>query len=109
MVPEPNYLHLEEDLFPSITLYKELLFDNPRTGFHAEIFERVAYSSRDRSIDLTESLEHVLKKGTPPRTQSTRTNLSFKFWCSTPCCKITDSSPTSPSTPTSRSENSFCS
>ena len=101
MFPEPNYLHLEEDLFPSITLYKELLFDNPRTGFHAEIFERVAYSSRDRSIDLTESIEHVLKKGNPAHIQSTPISQIFKYWSLTPWCRITDSWPTSPSTPAS--------
>jgi hypothetical protein len=64
MFPEPRYLQLEEELFPSITLYKELLFHNPFTGFHCEIFERVAYDSLERSIDLTDCLDHVLKKGT---------------------------------------------
>lgn len=109
MFPEPRYLQLEEDLFPSLTLYKELLFDNPNTNFHAEIFERVAYDSADRLIDLTESVEHVLKKGTPTPIQSTLTMQTWKFWSSTPSYRIIDSSHTTPSTAPSHSENSFCS
>lgn len=109
MFPEPRYLQLEEELFPSITLYKELVFDNPLTGFHHEIFERVAYDSLDRSIDLTDSVEHVLKKGKRNSTQSTDSRPTSKFWSSTPSSRIIDSSPTSPSTPTSPSESSFCS
>lgn len=56
MFPEPRYLQLEEDLFPSITLYKELIFESQELNFHLEFFERVAYDSANRAIDLTESL-----------------------------------------------------
>lgn len=56
MFPEPRYLQLEEELFPSITLYKELIFESQELNFHLEFFERVAYDSVNRAIDLTESL-----------------------------------------------------
>lgn len=109
MFPEPRYLQLEEELFPSITLYKELLFHNPFTAFHSVIFQRVAYDSLERTIDLTDCLHLVLKKCTYPHTQSTASMLILKYRCSTPSYKITDSSPTSLSTPTSPSDSSSCS
>lgn len=64
MMPKPRYLDLENELCSPITLHKELIFDNPDDHFHLELFERVAYDSEDRVIDLTLPIAHVLRNST---------------------------------------------
>ena len=60
MRSEPSYLDLDNELYPTLTLCKDIVVDNPHDRFHAELTSRLAYNSHRRHIDLTEPLQDVL-------------------------------------------------
>lgn len=71
MFPEPRFLDLESELYPTLTLSKELVIDNEEDGLHLRLLERLPYDSYQRTIELSEPLTHALRTRTPRPIQTT--------------------------------------
>lgn len=59
----PNFLDIQDELYPEITLHKQLIFENNSDGFSKEVFTRVFYDSFAREIDLTQIINSTLFQG----------------------------------------------